>query len=425
MDSAWDSIEKSLKKVKQRYCRGRKLLLMGRIEHVYRISSWFQNKGFTVEAILDNDKKKQGMRVGEIPIVAPEQVLQPFRRDVFIIIYSPKYWEEMCAQLAEYGYSGDAFIHVLDKPDLYKNIWAVGKGLNVYRRIQREYGKDVKVFLANCPLGDYYLLGLYFHQYCKEKNIGNYVVAGMSGETEKLSVLFRFGTVKRLTGEENNALIRAWMFLGKERIRLKPLSIWQGAFRFNACQTRQKCGLSFLDTFTKMIFSLDHPVPNYPAWQGDREKVETVFRENGLKRDNTIILSPFAYSLQPLPAEFWVQLAKLLRKKGYLIAVNAGEERESNFIEDSVTLRLNFPEVMIAMELAVAVIGMRSGFFDITARAKCKRVVLYPPSNSEDVRWNSTDIGFCSLRRMGLCEDAYEWEVGEWEEIYDRILAVL
>lgn len=425
MDIAWDSIEKELRKMKPERCRGRKILLMGRIEHVCLISVWLQEKGLEVEAILDNDRKKQGLRAGGLPIVAPGQALQPFREDLFIIIYSPKYWEDMQEQLAEYGYAGDAVVYVLEKPDLCKNIRAVKSGYALYRRLQREYGEDVQVFLANCPLGDFYLLGLYFYQYCEERGIKNYVVVGMSRGIEKLSILFSLQSVRRLTSEESNALIRAWIFLGERKICLKPLTIWQGPFRFNPCQIRQRMEFSFLDTFTKMIYCLDHPVPRYPDRPDDRGALEEVFRQNGLEPGRTAILSPFAYSLQPLPSEFWIGLARLLKGKGYSVAVNVGEERERNFIEDSVTLHLDFLEVMAAMEMAGMVIGMRSGFFDITARAKCRRIVLYPPAVPGHAAWNSTDIGFCSLKKMGLCGDAYEWEVEEPKEVYRKILSML
>ena len=419
-----DMIDKELRKLEIEKLKGKKIFLMGRIEHVRQIMEWLRERGLWIEKILDNDKKKQGVSVDGVLIAAPEQALQPYREDIYVIIYSPKYWEGMRNQLIGYGCLEDN-IHILDKPDLEKNMDLVKKGYAVYRGIQREYGRDVHVFLANCPLGDYYLLGLYFHQYGEEKTIRNYVIVGISQGIEKLSALLRIRAAKRLTGEESNALMRAWMFLGEDEIRLKPLTIWQGAFRFNACQTRQKKGFSFLDTFTKMIYSLENPVPCYPETQADRAPVEIFFKENNLEPGRTVILSPFAYSMQPLPVEFWTELSSLLKEKGYAVAVNVGEEREHNFIRDSVTLRLRFAEVMVAMELAGTVIGMRSGFFDITARAKCRRIVLYPPAVQDSVEWNSTDIGFCSLKRMGLCSDAYEWETGGKQELIGRILSIL
>ena len=417
-------IEKELRKLDIEKLKNKKIMLMGRIEHVRQIMEWLRERNLCVEAILDNDKKKQGLFVDDVLISAPEQVLRPCRGDVCIIIYSPKYWEEMRNQLAGCGCPGKS-IHILDKPDLEKNIDLVKEGCAIYRGIQKEYGRNVHVFLANCPLGDYYLLGLFFHQYLNEKQIKNYVIVGVSQGIEKLSAMLHINAAKSLTGEESNALIRAWMFLGEDEICLKPLTIWQGPFRFNACQTRQKNGLSFLDTFTKMIYSLKNPIPCYPKVSADKTSMEAIFKRNGLRRDKTVILAPFSNSLQPLPAAFWVELAEALKGKGYSVAVNTGEEREENFIRDSVTLRLEFADVMTAMELAGTVIGMRSGFFDITAHAKCRRIVLYPPAVQEPAAWNSTDIGFCSLKRMGLCGDAYEWEAEANQKLIGKILNIL
>lgn len=418
-------LEKELQKLDKKQLQNKQIMLMGRIEHIRLIAEWLRNEDISIKAILDNDKKKQGLIIDNIPILAPEQALQSYQKDYYIIIYSPKYWEDMFNQVVQYGYQENAQIHILDKPNLNRNIHLIKLGVSIYQKLQNDYGKDVQIFLANCPLGDFYLLGLYFHQYCKYNQIDNYVIVGMSQGIEKLSSLFCLKAVKRLTEEESSALIRAWIFLRNEKIRLKPLTIWQGAFRFNPCQVRQKDGFSFLDTFTKMIYSLNKPIPYYPDMNGNQKSVEEVFVQNGLQRDKTVILSPFSYSLQPLPVGFWTKITATLKEKGYSIAVNVGEERECNFIKESVTLHMNFIEIMIAMEMAGTVIGMRSGFFDITAQAKCRRIVLYPPSIAENVVWNSTDIKFCGLRNMGLCKDANEWEVNDPEEIYKKIMEVL
>lgn len=418
-------IEKELEKIdKAQLCRKR-VLLMGRIEHVKEMTKWLEGQNIPVEAVLDNDEKKQGLFVGAIPILAPEQVLLPFQEDIFILIYSPKYWEDMCGQFLSYGYHEGEHIYVLDKPGLEKNIKLVTDGWRIYRGLQKRYGKDVKVFLANCPLGDYYLLGLYFHQYCKENKVNNYVVVGESKGIEKLSPMLHIQPVQAITTEESNALIRSWIFLGAGVVNIKPLTLWQGAFRFNPCQSRQTDRFSFMETFTKMIYGLKIPVPEYPDLFIDSDKVETFFEENGLEDQKTVLISPFSYSLQTLPVQFWVGLAAALKENGYMVAVNVGEERERNFIPDTVELNMDFLNTMGVMERAGMVIGMRSGFFDITARARCRRIVLYPPPAKGRVSWNSTDIGFCSLKRMGLCGDAYEWEVIDLEETHKRILDIL
>lgn len=418
-------IEQELQKADDEQLYMKKILLMGRIEHVKEMADWLQKRDMLVEAILDNDRKKQGLSVNGVPILAPEQVLLPFREDVFILIYSPKYWEDMCGQFFSYGYREGKHIHVLDRPGREKNIGRVKEGIQLYYKLQTQYGKDTSIFLANCPLGDYYLLGLYFHQYCVKNQIDHYVMIGESRGIDKLSAALGIKYTQTITTDESNALIRAWIFLGEDLIHIKPLTLWQGAFRFNPCQVRQRDQFSFMDTFTKMIYGLDLPVPKYPDFCTDMDKVQEFFKINNLRPQKTVLLSPFSYSLQPLPEKFWIALTADLKECGYTVVVNVGEEREHNFIADTTTLHADFFNTIGVMEYGGTVIGMRSGFFDITARAKCRRFVLYPASVKEQTTWNSTNIRFCSLKRMGLCEDAREWEVTDMEEIRRKILLTL
>lgn len=49
---------------------------------------------------------------------------------------------------------------------------------------------------------------------------------------------------------------------------------------------------------------------------------------------------------------------------------------------------------------------------DITSSARCRRFVLYPEYIKENVvnQWHRTDLEFCGLVHMGLCQDAVELE---------------
>ena len=359
----------------------------------------------------------------DIKICCPQDVLCPYDDNILILIYSPKYWEDMLNQFVQMGYKDKKHIVVLDRPSEKKNRYLVGVGWRFYCSIQRNYGKDVQFFLANCPLGDYYLLGIYLKQYCEKNGINKYIVLGESAGLEKLSSMLGVENTLRITTEQSNALIRAWIFLGEGKIHMKPLTIWQGAFRFNSCLTRQKENFTFMDTFHKMIFGLpDAILPRHPEMSYDKALVKQIFEREALIPHRTILIAPFSYSLQTLSQEFWKKLVEELQKLGYSVAVNVGEKRESNFLPDTVTLSLDFQTIVGVMEYAGTVIGMRSGFFDITSQAKCRRIVIYPKAVGQNVPWNSTDINFCSLASMGLCSDAIELEATDENEVLEEIL---
>ena len=341
---------------------------------------------------------------------------------VRIIIYSPKYWEELKEQLEELEYIDGEEIIVLNRPSLDGNIRMVKDGLKLYRSIQDEYEKEMQVFLADCPLGDFFLLGVFLKEYCKKAGIDDYVVTGTSLGIDKLSSWLELKHVKRLTNEESASLIRAWMFLGDE-ILVKPLTVWQGTFRFNPPVARQRPPFSFMDTFRSMIFDLpEETAPELPNRNKRNGEISRLFMQNELKPGRTVLLSPHSYSIPSPPKDFWLNLEQEILKKGYCVAVNVGEERENNFFLKAVPITLDFERIMDFMELAGTVIGMRSGFFDITSQAKCSRIVLYPGKSEGMVHWNSAERSFCSLGVMGLCNDEIEIEIKDYEQTVMEII---
>lgn len=412
-------VEQELMKLDIDLLRGAKIAVMGRLEHVREMIASLGRMGMTVSAVFDNDPNKVGTNLGIISICAPEKA-EYFRSDssttVRVIIYSPKYWEEMKEQLANLGYIDHEEIIVLNRPSLDGNIRMVVDGLELYQTIQDEYEKEMQIFLADCPLGDFFLLGTFLKKYCEKEGIDGYVVVGTSLGIDKLSPWLGIEHVKRLSVEESTSLIRAWMFLGKE-ILITPLTVWQGIFRFNPPVARQKLPFSFMDTFRSLIFNLPLDTnPELPKRSSSKDEIAEIFSQNGLQRGRTVLLSPKSYSIPSPPEEFWLRLEKEIIKRNYSVAVNIGEEREGNIFSSAIPIKLDFNRVMDFMEMAGTVIGMRSGFFDITSQARCRRIVLYPRKAEGMVQWNSTDASFCSLGAMGLCDDETEIEITDHEQ---------
>jgi len=399
----------------------KKIVLMGRGEHITVIKKILESIGCAVWRIWDNDINKQGGKLEGIPIEAPRAGVH----SLFVIIYSPRHWESMLNQVLSLNYMERA-VFVLDKPSVKRNFLMLFRGKALYKKICHQHGNGVQVFLASGPLGDYYLLSLFFREYCHMNGIENYVIVGNSKGIGRISSFLGLSPAEELSAYDTAALEAFWKFVGRrEDIKIKPLTIWQGDFRFNTCMIRQKQGFNFMDTVRYMIFSLHKGEPCYPKWQYRPERAEKILHENGLPRGRTVLLVPFAYSMASLSREFWQELADLLIGHGFVVVVNAVGDEEKNLLEGTYTLSLSFPDVMDFMEHGAAVIGIRCGFFDITSQARCKRIVLYPPKASGSISWQKTSLDFCGLKVMGLCDDAYEWEVKDAEEIQQRILSIL
>ena len=384
----------------QRRCR---VFVIGRLEDVGKIVMQLRSCGWEPVGILDNDSVKWGRSFMGLTISSPREALLPYDKSIRIIVHSPKYWAEIVRQFEDFGYAEGQQVFVLERPSLERNWRAVQAGLVLYKELRQEYGQR-RIFLADGPLGDYYLLGLYFHTYCQRVGISSYLMAGASKGLMKLSPYFGIAPVVSLTQEQSNNLIQAWTFFGEKVLEIFPLTRWQGKFRFNPSLLRLSHYCTFMDTFRHFAYGLPFDTkPGHPVWQGDRRAVEDYLQSKGVKPGRGVLLAPFAYSVQIMPWDFWQKLAFVLQEKGYRVFINVAGTEEVSDLDGATILRLDFPETILAMEYLGWVIGTRSGFFDVTCQARCHRIVFYPPKTPGLVPWHHPDIEFCGLERMGLC----------------------
>ena len=404
-------IRDQLKKLKKNKVFDQRFIIaIGRLEHIGEIQEILTSIGVSLDAIVDNDKKKQGINVKGIQVYSPQELLMPFRNDCLILIYSPKYWREILNQFEQMGYREGIEVIVLQKPDLKNNVKSIVAGYKEYKSLKKEFGDDAVVFICNCPLGDFYLLGLYFKQYIEECHISNYVIVGNSKGISKLSELFQFKNVMQFDSDRTELLTKIFVFMG-DVLEIRVLTIWQGALCFNPCIIRRQNPFTFMDTFQYFVYRLGEnthlQLPDFDATI-NHTYVETI----GLVKGKTVILAPYSYSIQSLPMSFWQSLADHLIEQGFCVAVNIDEVKENNLIQNTITLKVPLKESISVIEYAGIIIGIRSGFFDVTSSAKCKRIVLYPKKLEElsAYHWNREDMEFNSLNAMGLCEDAIELE---------------
>ena len=410
-------IKKELRRLRKRYrLEGKELAAIGRMEHIQSIMDMLNGLELHLSAIVDNDTKKEGLTIGGVMVYKPEKYLKPWRENLFLLIYSPKYWRDISRQFERLGYrEGEQFV-VLNKPSIRSAMAEVRKGDRIYRRICRKYGKDVWILVARGPVGDFYLLALFLEAYLKKEKIENYVIAGDSKGFTKVAELFP-KAIKRerivlLSEEETDSLIHVYLFGGIGEYRLRLLTIWQ-KLSFNSCLVKYRDGFSFMDTIRSFTYGL--PVdtePSNPEFDKLDDEMIALCEGMGMKKGKTAVLSPYAYSLQSLPMHFWQELADRLMKEGYTVCVNVDAKKEKCGLEHVIPVGFTFRQSAAVLEYAGYLIGIRSGFMDITSSARCKKFVLYPQYIKEPVvnQWHRTDLEFCGLAPMGLCKEAIELE---------------
>jgi len=144
------------------------------------------------------------------------------------------------------------------------------------------------------------------------------------------------------------------------------------------------------------------------------------FKNYGLIQGKTVILVPEAVTLPVMDKAIWETIARLLKEKGYIVAVNVPCEG-INSIQETIPIWFPLGEAIPMAELAGWVIALRSGFCDLIAAANCRLDVIYPPHKT----LQGTDYDMFSLLKMGLSTTAREHIVTEDSDITAVIKQIL
>lgn len=114
----------------------------------------------------------------------------------------------------------------------------------------------------------------------------------------------------------------------------------------------------YLNTdFTKLKFS------KALISEQDRQNVQEKLRQKGLNQQNLVLFFPKAQSIDNMPPVFWKNLEKKLRQRGFEILYNSNE--------------FSLAEIYVLAKKVKAIIGMRSGVFDMLCELKTPQFVIY------------------------------------------------
>lgn len=234
--------------------------------------------------------------------------------------------------------------------------------------------------------------------------------------TKKICDLFGFSKFERAEREEIVALEYLYMFLGKDAGMIKVMQMWDWTFHLNRDRIRFCEEFTFMDTFRSYIFHFDDKeTPEFPCFNNNQDMIRKEFEVKGLEKGNTVILAPFAYSLEHPPKEFWRCLTGYLSEMGKKVVVNIDPAsihgKEENYISGIPEISFDLREGVPCLEYAGIFIGMRSGLCDIISSAKCKKIILYPQVSGIDYDRHRPDKAFSSLEAMGLCDEVTELEL--------------
>jgi hypothetical protein len=298
----------------------------------------------------------------------------------------------------------------------------------LYRKIKRDYGEDVQLLL--CPhkgTGDICLIGEYLDTYLKRRSITKSLFLYRGNAEQRVGELFGINSGIIVSEAEAAALSRLMLFVGREHLDIH--------YFHHVPMTPQSeitallegyNGLDFDDMFRYYTFGLgNEPIQKKrPSFSVPQPELQEYFQSCGLKKNKSIIISPYASSVPTLPEGFWNELVDLLLDSGYTVATNCVGGKDPP-LKNTIAISPPYSILGPVLEEAGCFIGWRSGLCDLISTCDCKKVFLYPhvANGSLWIDRPGKTYAYFNLAGSGDSRNIAEFEyTGENSAAYARII---
>lgn len=294
----------------------------------------------------------------------------------------------------------------------------IGKGYKVYRSLVEKYGDKVHIYIEHYPgTGDIYISCALLEKLHNSRQMnGDYVVTVVGKGAAQVAKQLNIKNIEILSQEESNFMILFIQFMSGY-IQNSTILHYSPAVMHTSILD-MLAGYNELD-FMTMYLSVIFPGL---TWQEagnflpveDESPVDEYFAARGLEQGKTVVLFPFANTIENLPWQLWEELARHLREHGFSVCTNI--ERGRMPIPGTCDVFVPYKYLKRFVEKAGIVVGIRNGIFDIIADTQCHKFLLYPTPNFFKFGVG-TILDYFSLQKMGICSEVYEYG---FERIYEQ-----
>lgn len=294
------------------------------------------------------------------------------------------------------------------------------RGKQVYIRLTRKYGERSRIYVEHYPgTGDIYITCALLKKYhIIHHPDEDYIVTLIGNNSKKIATLLRIELVEVLTQQESDDMIRYLSFMGSNIsnvtiLHYAPSALYTRVLDELACYN----GLDFMTMYMNTVFKgMDWQRDSVPFYkqEGAIEVAQEYLDLRNLRSGHTVVLFPYANTVEHLPINLWEELARHLREVGFSVCTNVQPGGEP--IPGTAPIFVPYNVLTAFVELAGIVIGLRSGIFDILAEAECEKYILYPTPNHFKFGVG-TIMDYFSLANMGIGVKIHEYE---FERIYTK-----
>ena len=175
--------------------------------------------------------------------------------------------------------------------------------------------------------------------------------------------------------------------------------------------------INFLQLLENVVFDhADISKRKYPKITVNSGK-EKKWSEMGIKKEESIILFPYANTLYAPPIWFWERLVQNLKHITENIYTYVSKDEVPILGTKAISEEIKYITPLV--EYAGKVIGVRNGIMDIIGNSSAKKIILYPDFGTDDwIKGNSID--YWSLVKFELANNVVELE---WNE--ENLLEIL
>lgn len=397
------------------------IYLFGHCNATEELANLLIEREHTVNAILDNNVSKHGIRYRGIPIVPPEDIMNEQSGNALVCIAARAY-EAMKAQLRKFGFSGEIARLVdynsfseysLTEDTLKRKQERVRTGLLVKDSLERKYPGCFKILCPFSALGDIFFAMSYLPYFLEKRNVEKCVIGVIGKACAQVAELFQ---ADASDGQEMHIEI----FSQKDMDELTQACLYtQDSSSFIAHQDRPyvvnlhnalyiKC-IPLEQVYCCGVFGL--PMDTNPV-RPRQERLRQYPKLQDIRKGKAVIFSPYAKSVTALPEEIWQGIVQYYKGMGYQCFTNAiGNEQA---LAGTIKISPAICELQSVVEHAGTFIGIRSGLCDVLKYAECEKTALYPDYNYCDTKWKAIDMYALDGWKNIVVQAGFRWEDMIW-----------
>jgi|GEM_PF-2755911 len=283
-------------------------------------------------------------------------------------------------------------------------------GYRTYSALMHKYGVKSKHYMPVFGLGDIYIFSSKFNAFASRlpgDEIPVYLVYQKAGS--EIAKLFKINKNETLSIDEYRSLYYLLMF-GNNTIRLHSLHL-HVLIRHTGILSRLYGykGAAFSEYTQSFAYKgISDKEKQPPVF--DDNNIEELFNKHKLSLNKTILLSPHAKSIQPIPDAFWEGLAQALTEMGYDVCTNCAYNQNGELEEGiygTKPIFIPFKNLVPFLNKTVGIIALRSGFQDVSESANCLNISLQVKTGRFPHAYDSLNEIY-SMKKMYGREDMHD-----------------